>query len=124
MIENISGPASVPNFSSKGQAASEQSVNQVAAEVAGSETQKRLQEPNATRVSAQERVDIAANDNPAPKADSVSLSIMRNDEVNRYVYRGLNRSSQEVVRQWPTEEALRQMTVFRDMAGKVFDKSS
>ena len=123
MIENISGPASVPNFSSKGQAASEQSVNQVAAEVAGSETQKRLQEPNATRVSAQERVDIAANDNPAPKADQLSLSIMRNDEVNRYVYRGLSRSSQEVVRQWPTEEALRQMTVFRDMMGKVLDES-
>ena len=123
MIENISGPASVPNFSSKGQAASEQPVNQVAAEVAGSETQKRLQEPNATRVSAQERVDIAANDNPAPKADQVSLSIMRNDEVNRYVYRGLSRSSQEVVRQWPTEEALRQMTVFRDMMGKVLDES-
>ena len=124
MIENISGPASVPNFSSKGPTANAQPANQVAAEVAGSDAQKRVQEPNATRVSAQERVDIAANDNPAPKADSVSLSIMRNDEVNRYVYRGLNRSSQEVVRQWPTEEAVRQMTVFRDMAGKVFDKSS
>jgi uncharacterized FlaG/YvyC family protein len=124
MIENISGPASVPNFSSKCPTATAQPANQVAAEVAGSYAQKRVQEPNATRVSAQERVDIAANDNPAPKADSVSLSIMRNDEVNRYVYRGLNRSSQEVVRQWPTEEALRQMTVFRDMAGKVFDKSS
>ena len=124
MIENISGPASVPNFSSKGPAASEQPANQVAAEVAGSEKQKRLQEPQVERVSAQERVDIAANDNPAPKSDSVSLSIMRNDDVNRYVYRGLNRSSQEVVRQWPTEEALRQMTVFRDMVGKVLDKSS
>jgi uncharacterized FlaG/YvyC family protein len=124
MIENVSGPASVPNFSSKGPAASEQPANQVAAEVAGAENQKRVLEPNATRVSAQERVDVAANDNPAPKADNVSLSIMRNDEVNRYVYRGLNRSSQEVVRQWPTEEALRQMTVFRDMVGKVMDETS
>ena len=121
MIESISGPASVPNFSSKGSAVSEQPVNQVAAEVAGSDSQKRLQEPNAVRVSAQERVDIAANDNPSSKTDSVSLSIMRNDEVNRYVYRGLNRSTQEVERQWPTEEALRQMVVFRDVMGKVFD---
>jgi uncharacterized FlaG/YvyC family protein len=123
MIENISGPASVPNFSSKGPAASEQPASQVAAEVAGADAQKRLQEPNAGRVSAQERIDVAANDNPAPKIDSVSLSIMRNDEVNRFVYRGMNRSTQEVERQWPTEEALRQMTVFRDMMGKVFDKS-
>lgn len=123
MIENISGPASVPNFSSKGPAASEQPANQVAAEVAGADAQKRLQEPNAARVGAQERVDVAANDNPSPKIDSVSLSIMRNDEVNRFVYRGMNRSTNEVERQWPTEEALRQMTVFRDMIGKVIDKS-
>jgi len=124
MIENISGPASVPNFSSKGSAVSEQPVNQVAAEVTGADSQKRLQEPNAERVSAQERVDIAANDNPTPAKDAVRLSIMRNDEVNRYVYRGLNSSTREVERQWPTEEALRQMTVFRDMVGKVVDKSS
>jgi len=124
MIDTISGTGGAPNFTSKGGAASETSPKVSAPSAANVEGVSRQQEPDATRVSAAELVKKPANDVVTSHASDANLSIQRNDEVNRYVYRGVNPSTHEIQRQWPTEEALRQMTVFREMMGRVFDESS
>jgi len=123
MIDNISGPGGAPTFSSKGGAASETSPKN-SAQFADAQSLARQQEPDDTRVAPVEVAKQVEN-NVSAKVDVDSLlSIQRNEEVQRYVYRGVNPATREVERQWPTEEALRQMTVFREMMGRVLDESS
>lgn len=123
MIDNISGTGGAPTFSSKGGAANETSPKGSAPQAEVAEV-VRQQEPDDSRVAAVEVAKQVAN-NVSAKIDIDSqLSIQHNDEVQRYVYRGMNPSTHEVERQWPTEEALRQMTVFREMMGRVLDESS
>lgn len=125
MIESISGSASAQNIAAKGSTSADPSAKEASPQVASSNELNRQQEPNDERVAASERAKYAANDNPSnSRADALSLSIAVDSNVDRYVYRGLNTSTREVERQWPTEEALRQMAVFREMMGRVLDKSS
>jgi len=125
MIESISANNGASSITPKGSNVKNAAPNQTAAEAPVADNATRQQEPDATKVSANERMDKV--DNHIVASDSVagnSLSIQRNQDVNRYVYRGMNPSTNKVERQWPTEEALRQMTVFREMIGRVVDEAS
>ncbi len=125
MIESISANNGASSIAPKGSNAKNAAPNQTAAEAPVADNATRQQEPDAIKVSANERVDKV--DNHIVTSDSVagnSLSIQRNQDVNRYVYRGMNPSTNKVERQWPTEEALRQMTIFREMLGRVVDEAS
>jgi uncharacterized FlaG/YvyC family protein len=122
MIDNINGPSGAPPFSSKGGA--NETTPKGLSPQANVEGLSRQQEPDESRVAAVEIAKQVEN-NVSREFDAGSLlSIQRNEEVQRYVYRGLNPETREVERQWPTEEALRQMTVFREMMGRVLDESS
>ncbi len=122
MIESISASSGASNIAPKGGTANETAPKQTAAEIANVEGVKRQQEPDAKRVAANENTDSVADEVVRNESSAArALSIQRNSDVNRYVYRGLNRSTNEVERQWPTEEALRQMAVFREMVGRVVD---
>ena len=123
MIDSISGTGGAPTFPSKGGATSESTPKGSASEVTSAESLSRKQEPDDTRVAAVE-ISQKATNNSGNNVDVESkLGIYHNDEVERYVYKGMNRTTQEVERQWPTEEALRQMAVFREMMGRVLDET-
>lgn len=50
--------------------------------------------------------------------------IQFNDDAARFVYLGINSSTQEVERQFPTEQELRQLAFFRDSRGHLIDEDA
>ncbi len=51
------------------------------------------------------------------------LSILHDDEADRFVYRSVNTKSREVERQYPTDDDLERISQFREQADRVFDDS-
>ncbi len=51
------------------------------------------------------------------------LSILHDDEADRFVYRSVNTESREVERQYPTDDDLDRITLFREQADRAFDDS-
>ena len=51
------------------------------------------------------------------------LSILHDDEADRFVYRSVNAESREVERQYPTDDDLERITLFREQAVRAFDDS-
>ena len=47
-----------------------------------------------------------------------------NDDAARFVYLGINSSTQEVERQFPSERELRQLAFFRAAGGKLVDEDA
>ncbi len=50
------------------------------------------------------------------------LAILHDDEANRFVYQSINEESNEVERQYPTEQDLDRIASFRELAGQVVDE--
>lgn len=50
------------------------------------------------------------------------LSILHDDDADRFVYRSLNTESKEIERQYPTDDDLERIAAFREQAGRVFDE--
>ncbi len=51
------------------------------------------------------------------------LSILQDDDADRFVYRSVNAESNEVERQYPTDDDLERITRFREQASQVFEES-
>ena len=51
------------------------------------------------------------------------LSILHDDEADRFVYRSVDAESREVERQYPTDDDLERITLFREQAVRAFDDS-
>ncbi len=49
------------------------------------------------------------------------LSILHDDEADRFVYRSVNTESREVERQYPTDDDLERISQFREQADRAFD---
>ncbi|MCH8181704.1 MAG: hypothetical protein IID55_00830 [Proteobacteria bacterium] len=50
------------------------------------------------------------------------LSILHDDDADRFVYRSVNAESKEVERQYPTDDDLERITQFREQAARAFDE--
>ena len=50
------------------------------------------------------------------------LAILHDDEANRFVYQSIDEESNEVERQYPTEQDLERLASFRELAGQVVDE--
>lgn len=48
------------------------------------------------------------------------LSILHDDEADRFVYQSVNSESREVESQYPTDDDLERITLFREQAAQVF----
>ena len=123
MIDSIGGSGGAPPVYSSKVGATETTQKGSAPDASGAKDVSRQQEPDDSRVSAVEVTQKVANDAAQNAQVESKLGIYRNDEVERYVYKGVNQTTKEVERQWPTEEALRQMAVFREMMGRVLDET-
>lgn len=51
------------------------------------------------------------------------LSILHDDDADRFVYRSVNSESRKVERQYPTDDDLERITLFREQAAQAFDDS-
>ncbi len=51
------------------------------------------------------------------------LSILHDEEADRFVYRSVNAESKEVERQYPTDDDLERITQFREQTTRIFDES-
>ncbi|MDA1133285.1 MAG: flagellar protein FlaG [Proteobacteria bacterium] len=80
----------------------------------------------APRADADKRqAEERAKDRQAQSAPpSTQLSIALDKAANRYVYKGVEQGSQEVRDQWPSEQALKQLALLREMTGKMFDEET
>jgi len=53
---------------------------------------------------------------------NLRLSISFNKDVGRFIYRGIDRETGEVVREYPPEEVVERIATIREMAGIAFDR--
>jgi hypothetical protein len=67
-------------------------------------------------------VDERATSAATQHADSTHLSIGRDDAAGRYVYRGIDGATQEVQKQWPSEEQLKRIAMLRELTGRIVDE--
>ncbi len=70
---------------------------------------------------AQSNVQVSKQPN---KPQTLRPGIQFNDDAARFVYLGINSSTQEVERQFPTEQELRQLAFFRDSRGVLIDEDA
>ena len=57
----------------------------------------------------------------SPELTKSRLSISRDDETGKFVYRSIDTDTGEVIRQWPDEEMLRLTTYLREFEGLLVD---
>ena len=55
-------------------------------------------------------------------ADDLRLSISFEQSIGRFVYRGVNRETGEVVREYPPEEVIKRIAHLREIAGITIDR--
>ncbi len=94
-----------------------------------------------TNVQLEEKPDASAEEVKAERAEAdevkqarverqladlggTRLSILHDDEADRFVYRSVNAESREVENQYPTDDDLERITLFREQAAQVFDDSA
>lgn len=51
------------------------------------------------------------------------LSILHDEDADRFVYRSVNAESKEVERQYPTDDDLERISQFREQTTRIFDES-
>ncbi len=73
------------------------------------------------RVGKIEQLRRAAEE--AVSRDNVRLSIIYDEPTERFVYRGLDPDTGEVVRQYPTDELLERAARLRELRGITIDRS-
>jgi|TARA_B100002003_G_scaffold233239_1_gene245888 flagellar protein FlaG len=56
-------------------------------------------------------------------ADDLRLSISFEKSIGRFVYRGIDRKTGEVVREYPQEEVVKRIAHLREIAGIAIDRS-
>lgn len=56
--------------------------------------------------------------------DNTRLSISFREDVNKFVYRGIDRDTGEVITQYPSEEILNQMAKYHELTGLSVDIKS
>jgi len=54
--------------------------------------------------------------------DDLRLSISFNKDVGRFIYRGIDRETGEVVKEYPPEEVVERIATIREIAGIAFDR--
>ena len=55
-------------------------------------------------------------------SDDLRLSISFEKSIGRFVYRGVDRETGEVVREYPSEEVIKRIAKFREIAGIAIDR--
>ena len=55
-------------------------------------------------------------------SDDLRLSISFEKSIGRFVYRGVDRETGEVVREYPSEEVIKRIATFREIAGIAIDR--
>jgi flagellar protein FlaG len=55
-------------------------------------------------------------------SDNLRLSISFEKSIGRFVYRGVDRQTGEVVREYPSEEVIKRIAKFREIAGIAIDQ--
>ncbi len=77
---------------------------------------------NDQRVGKLEQLQLAADE--AFEKSDVRLSITYNEESGRFIYRGLDPKTGEVVREFPAEEVLERIARIRQMTGVALDRET
>ena len=72
----------------------------------------KAQEPQGAQTAGRQLSDLGGE----------RLAILHNDEADRFVYQSVNEESNEVERQYPSDEDLARIASFRELAGKVVDE--
>lgn len=91
----------------------------VRAQVEAAAAKKVEEERDETAREAGTRDELAGNS----LVESSSLTVLLNEEADRFVYRSLDLSTRELIRQYPSESELRRTAFFRDSRGTLFDQS-
>jgi flagellar protein FlaG len=79
-------------------------------------------EPDQERATSQRAMELQRMADEAFAMDNVKLSISFNQEIGRFIYRGIDPESGEVVREYPPEEVVERIAAIREMAGIAFDR--
>ena len=87
----------------------------------------QAREPNDARVEQVDRSEEPPEKRPEKREDTNSdrlrLGILLHEDTGRFVYRGINSTTQEVERQYPPEDVLRRLAYLRELSGKLIDQS-
>lgn len=91
----------------------------VAPGAAPTENQTATQGANDNRVPPVDRVEKP--ENRPQQGPQLRLGIAFHEDTGRFIYRGINPSPREIERQYPPEEMLRRLSLFREVTGSLVD---
>jgi len=81
---------------------------------------KRQKEPNDKRVEPVVRIEVS--DQNSASINERRLSISRDDNSQRFVFRGVNAKTGEVERQFPSDADLKRSAMLRNFMGRLIDR--
>ena len=120
MIEGVTLAGAAPIQKSVGEAVAQDKKTEAGSTVNLEKTQ-RQQEPNDSRVEAVVRDESVSNNN---SAIGQRLSIGRDDDAERFVYRALDSVTHEVERQYPPDADLKRSALLKEYLGGLVNKTA